>query len=93
MPSRCETHLLLSPRAPSRLSLLPPLSPVCRLAWFNTDKALHTDSVFLRSFNEFAQSQDAFFKAYAPAHAQLSELGSKFYPAQGIKLDDARSRL
>ena len=93
MPSRCETHLILSPRAPPRLSLLPPLSPVCRLAWFNTDKALHTDSVFLRSFNEFAQSQDAFFKAYAPAHAQLSELGSKFYPAQGIKLDDARSRL
>ena len=58
-----------------------------QLAWFPTDTALHTDDVFKRSFEEFATSQTAFFKAYAPAHAQLSSLGSTFFPARGIAID------
>ena len=31
-------------------------------------------------------SQAAFFKDYALAHKKLSELGSKFEPAQGIQI-------
>ena len=42
-----------------------------------TDKVLMTDAEFKPHFDEFANSQEAFFKQYALSH-KLSELGSKF---------------
>mmetsp|Transcript_70852 Transcript_70852/g.196842 ORF Transcript_70852/g.196842 Transcript_70852/m.196842 type:complete len:310 (+) Transcript_70852:119-1048(+) len=53
---------------------------------FPTDKALHEDEKFKPYFDKFADSKDAFFGAYARAHKKLSELGSKFEPAQGFTL-------
>lgn len=34
-------------------------------------------------FDRFAESKEAFFEAYSKAHTKLSELGSKFEPAEG----------
>ena len=34
-------------------------------------------------FDRFAESKEAFFEAYSKAHTKLSELGSKFKPAEG----------
>lgn len=59
------------------------------LAWFPTDKALHEDPKFKVYFDRFAESQAAFFDAYARAHKKLSELGSKFEPAEGFTLQPA----
>ncbi|CAE7637849.1 APX8 [Symbiodinium sp. CCMP2592] len=56
------------------------------LLWFPTDEALHTDPEFKKYFELYAKDQDAFFKDYAKAHKKLSELGSKFEPAQGITI-------
>jgi len=63
------------------------------LAWFPTDKSLHTDDKFKVYFDKFAQSQDAFFEAYRRAHKKLSECGSKFEPAEGFTLPDHSSKL
>jgi len=57
------------------------------LIWFPTDKALHTDDGFTPHFRKYAESQDAFFEDYKEAHKMLSELGSKFEPADGITID------
>lgn len=51
---------------------------------FETDKVLMTDPGFRTFFADFANSQESFFSAYAAAHKKLSELGSKFEPAEGI---------
>mmetsp|Transcript_104663 Transcript_104663/g.291409 ORF Transcript_104663/g.291409 Transcript_104663/m.291409 type:complete len:326 (-) Transcript_104663:178-1155(-) len=56
------------------------------LIWFPTDEALHKDPKFKPYFDKFADSQPAFFEAYARAHKQLSELGSQFEPAGGFTL-------
>mmetsp|Transcript_86848 Transcript_86848/g.263369 ORF Transcript_86848/g.263369 Transcript_86848/m.263369 type:complete len:200 (-) Transcript_86848:82-681(-) len=56
------------------------------LLWFPTDAALHTDAGFKPYFEKFAASKEAFFEAYARAHKRLSELGSKFEPAEGFAL-------
>ncbi|CAM9647351.1 unnamed protein product [Chrysoparadoxa australica] len=52
----------------------------------DTDKCLVEDEGFSQHAKLYAEDQDAFFAAYASAHAKLSELGSKFEPAEGIKL-------
>lgn len=57
------------------------------LLWFPTDTALHTDPGFKPAFDLYAKDQAAFFKDYAAAHKKLSELGAKFDPPQGLKLD------
>jgi len=57
-----------------------------QLNWFPTDSALHEDNGFKVYFEKFASSNEAFFEAYARAHKQLSELGSKFEPAEGFTL-------
>lgn len=48
------------------------------LLWLPTDHVLHADRYFRTYFEEFAHDQSAFFEAYAAAHKQLSELGSRF---------------
>lgn len=53
---------------------------------FPTDKVLMTDPGFQPHFELFARDQSAFFAAYAESHRKLSELGSKFEPAAGIRL-------
>jgi len=57
------------------------------LAWFSTDRALHEDPEFRKTFLIYKEDQAAFFKDYAAAHKKLSELGSKFSPDGGIKID------
>lgn len=56
------------------------------LLWFPTDKAVHTDPEFKKTFDKYAQSQDEFFKEYALAHKKLSELGAKWEPSGGFKI-------
>jgi L-ascorbate peroxidase len=51
-----------------------------------TDFSLTEDAAFKVHFDEF-KDQAKFFEAYAAVHAKLSELGSKFEPAGGIKID------
>ena len=51
-----------------------------------TDFSLTQDPNFAVHFQEF-KDQAKFFEAYAAVHAKLSELGSKFSPASGIKID------
>jgi len=58
-----------------------------------TDEALYQDPKFKAHFDRFADSQEAFFDAYSRAHKKLSELGSKFEPAQGFTLPAAASKL
>ena len=52
----------------------------------STDKAIFVDPLFKPFAEKFAASQEAFFESYAKAHKKLSELGSKFEPAEGISL-------
>eukprot|EP00960_Hanusia_phi_P067359 766611-Hanusia_phi.AAC.1 len=52
----------------------------------STDKTLFDDDGFRPFAEKFRDSQDEFFKSYAKAHKKLSELGSKFEPADGIKI-------
>jgi len=66
--------------------------PDADLIWFPTDAALHEDAKFKVFYEKFADSKASFFEAYARAHKQLSELGSKFEPAEGFSLP-AQSKL
>lgn len=53
----------------------------------SSDRAVYKDEGFRPFAEKFRDSQDAFFESYAKAHKKLSELGSKFEPAEGITLD------
>merc|ERR1712232_384532 len=53
---------------------------------FPTDQILMTAPEYKVHFDLFARDQDAFFRAYAESHKKLSELGSKFNPAEGITI-------
>lgn len=57
------------------------------LLWLETDRALHVDPDFKPTFLIYKEDQDAFFRDYAAAHKKLSELGSKFEPEEGVKID------
>jgi len=57
------------------------------LLWLSTDRALHTDPEFKKSFVIYKEDEAAFFKDYAAVHKKLSELGSKFSPEGGISID------
>lgn len=57
------------------------------LLWLDTDKALHTDARFGPYFRLYAQDQRAFFRDFSAAFVKLSECGSKFEPADGIRID------
>mmetsp|Transcript_5993 Transcript_5993/g.13701 ORF Transcript_5993/g.13701 Transcript_5993/m.13701 type:complete len:309 (+) Transcript_5993:85-1011(+) len=63
-----------------------PSSADSDLIWFPTDTALHTDPKYKAHFDKFGGSKEAFFEAYSRAHKQLSELGSRFEPAEGFSL-------
>jgi L-ascorbate peroxidase len=52
----------------------------------SSDRAVYTDEGFRPFAEKFRDSQDAFFESYAKAHKKLSELGSKFEPADGLVL-------
>lgn len=52
----------------------------------SSDRAVYTDEGFRPFAEKFRDSQDAFFESYAKAHKKLSEIGSKFEPAEGIVL-------
>lgn len=52
----------------------------------SSDKVVFTDAGFKPFAEKFRDSQEAFFESYAKAHKKLSELGSKFEPAEGITL-------
>lgn len=56
------------------------------MVWFPTDYCLHEDPSFKKTFDLYAQDQQAFFADYAKAHKKLSELGTKFDPPQGIRV-------
>mmetsp|Transcript_29789 Transcript_29789/g.70791 ORF Transcript_29789/g.70791 Transcript_29789/m.70791 type:complete len:319 (-) Transcript_29789:131-1087(-) len=56
------------------------------LLWLPTDAALHDDPDFRIHFERYAADQASFFADYSAAHVQLSELGSKFDPPEGIAL-------
>ncbi|CAE8725283.1 unnamed protein product [Polarella glacialis] len=56
------------------------------LLWFAMDAALQADAGFKPTFELYAKDQAVFFRDYANAHKKLSELGSKFEPAEGIKI-------
>jgi L-ascorbate peroxidase len=51
-----------------------------------TDKAVFIDEAFRPYAEQFRDSQEAFFRAYAVAHKKLSELGCQFDPPEGIIL-------
>lgn len=51
-----------------------------------TDKAVAVDPHFAPHYNRYAADGAVFANEYALAHAKLSELGSKFEPAEGIRL-------
>jgi len=51
-----------------------------------TDEALFQDPAFLPFAQEYKNSQEKFFEDYAKVHAKLSELGSKFEPAEGVTI-------
>jgi L-ascorbate peroxidase len=52
----------------------------------SSDKTLFDDADFKPFAEKFRDSQEAFFVSYAKAHKKLSELGSKFDPAEGITI-------
>lgn len=51
-----------------------------------TDVALFQDDGFKKYAEVYAKDQQAFFDDYEAAHKKLSELGSKFVPAEGVSL-------
>jgi L-ascorbate peroxidase len=56
------------------------------LLCLSTDKVIFVDADFKSFAEKFRDSQDDFFESYAKAHKKLSEIGSQFEPAEGIKL-------
>jgi len=51
-----------------------------------TDRVLEVDPGFKPFFDKYREDQAAFFADYAAAHKKLSELGSKFEPAAGLRI-------
>jgi len=57
------------------------------LLWAQSDQSLTDDGKFSTWFQKYAKDQDLFFEHYSAAHKKLSELGSKFEPAEGFRID------
>lgn len=57
------------------------------LLWAETDQSLMDDDEFATWYKKYAEDQDLFFEHYAAAHKKLSELGSKFEPENGFRID------
>lgn len=58
------------------------------LLWLQTDRALYESPEFKSYYKKYACDQSAFFADYARAHKKMSELGCKFCPEGGFRLDD-----
>jgi L-ascorbate peroxidase len=71
----------------SYFHILPDEKADPELLKLSSDKVVFTDAGFKPFAEKFRDSQDAFFESYKKAHKALSELGSKFDPAEGITLD------
>ena len=71
----------------SYFTTVPDSSADPELLKLSTDKTLFDDEGFRPHAEKFRDSEAAFFESYAKAHVKLSELGSKFEPADGIKLE------
>ena len=69
----------------SYFTTMPDKSADPELLKLSTDKTLFDDEGFAPFAEKFRDSQDEFFKSYALAHKNLSELGSKFDPDGGVK--------
>jgi L-ascorbate peroxidase len=70
----------------SYYQVMPDESADPELLKLSSDKTIFDDEDFKPFAEKFRDSQDAFFESYAKAHKKLSELGSKFEPADGISL-------
>ncbi|XP_058218175.1 probable L-ascorbate peroxidase 6, chloroplastic/mitochondrial isoform X1 [Rhododendron vialii] len=57
-----------------------------------TDAVIFEDPSFKVYAEKYAEDMDAFFKDYAEAHANLSNLGAKFDPPEGISIDDGTAK-
>jgi len=79
-------HLLTRHCFCSYFTTIPDDSADPELLKLSTDCTLFDDDDFKPYAEKYRDSQDAFFADYAKAHKKLSELGSKFEPAEGIKL-------
>jgi L-ascorbate peroxidase len=64
------------------------LSDSCdpELLRLDTDMELVRDPAFRPVVEEYAANQDLFFAEYAAVMVKLSELGSQFVPAEGIRI-------
>jgi L-ascorbate peroxidase len=70
----------------SYFAIMPDESADAELLKCSTDKICFVDPGFKPFATKFRESQDAFFASYKVAHKQLSELGSKYEPEEGITL-------
>lgn len=70
----------------SYFTVMPDEDADAELLKLSSDKTLFEDEGFKPFAEKFRDSQDAFFESYAKAHKKLSELGSKFDPADGIEM-------
>lgn len=59
-----------------------------QLISFETDEAVEKAAGFKEWFQLYAVDEGKFFEDYAKAHKKLSEVGSKFFVAGGIRLED-----
>jgi len=71
----------------SYFTTIPDANADPELLKLSTDRILFNDEGFKPFAEKYKASEAAFFADYAQAHAKLSELGSKFQPAEGIKID------
>jgi len=70
----------------SYFTIMPDEKADKELLKLTSDKVVFTDAGFKPFAEKFGASQDDFFASYAVAHKKLSELGSKFEPAEGISI-------
>lgn len=70
----------------SYYQVMPDESADPELLKLSTDKVIFVDAGYKPFAEKFRESQEAFFESYAKAHKQLSELGAKFDPPEGISL-------
>jgi len=73
----------------SYFKIIPDPAADAQLLKLSTDKVLFADAGFKPFAEKYRDSQEAFFADYAASHKKLSELGTKFEPAEGIIIDDA----
>lgn len=71
----------------SYFTTIPDTNADPELLKLSTDRILFSDEGFRPFAEKYKASEPAFFGDYAQAHSKLSELGSRFEPAEGIKID------